>query len=217
MHGGRCARSVPPARLRRLCASLERTRRWMALCRLGATEFAAFSGDVRLRCHVTGEQALFPAQGREVVSRAQGHLPDVAGASIHCVSMQGFVRAGGRSFADQDEARISGDERGHQVEAVDLNMRVAQIDLVIGCDQPDERLRLPCREAMRGRRSLRPESPASWRAGHQPKEHCCDRRRTVAHGPSFAPRRAPRQGPVKMASCLPLHFLQKRLFASCAV
>lgn len=103
---------------------------------LRAAEFPALRGDLRpCRARTQCEAPPHARQFWKVVVRAKGHLPHVAGASIHSVPAQGLVRAGGIAFPDDDEARISRDEIRPQIHAVHFDMRIAGINLIVARHQ----------------------------------------------------------------------------------
>src|ERR1700691_392393 len=89
-----------------------------------------------------GERTLHPLQLREIVVRAEGHLPHIAGAAIDGVAAERFVGTGRGAFANDDEAEEPRREIRAEVHAVHLDVRIAEIDLVVVSDEGDNLARL---------------------------------------------------------------------------
>jgi uncharacterized protein (TIGR02453 family) len=62
---------------------------------------------------------------------AQRHLPDVACFAIDGIAAKRLVRPRRQAFANEDEAGIAGNESGTEIHAVQLDVGVAQVDVLV--------------------------------------------------------------------------------------
>lgn len=92
-------------------------------------------------------------EGREAIAGAEGDLPDVSGLAIDGVAVEGDVRAGSGRLANDAEAGVAGDEGSAGVHAVELDIGVAEIDVVVASDEAGDLAGLTHTEPMVGRRS----------------------------------------------------------------
>lgn len=99
-----------------------------------------------------GKGALQVGELGEIVMGAEGHFPGVAGASTDGVAAQGFVGAGRGALADEDEAVEAGRECAAEVHAVELDVGVAEIDVVVAGDEDSDLMRLARGDGMGGLR-----------------------------------------------------------------
>lgn len=90
----------------------------------------------------------------EIVMRAEVHLPNVAGAPADGIAAEGFVGSGRSAFADQDEAVKAGGEVAAEIHAVELDVCVGDIDLIVAGDEDSDLVGLAHAELVTGR--LRP-------------------------------------------------------------
>lgn len=79
-----------------------------------------------------------PAQTRElrkIVVRAQIDFPHVAGAAVDGVTAQGFVGTGRSAFANDVVADEAVDEVAAEIHAVQFDVGIADVDVVVAQDE----------------------------------------------------------------------------------
>lgn len=82
--------------------------------------------------------------------RAEVHFPNVARAAADGIAAKRFIGAGRGALANEDEAVEAGGEVAAEVHAVELDVRVGKIDVVMASDKDRDLVCLALGDRMPG-------------------------------------------------------------------